>query len=218
MDARFVLPVTTAAALHAFLFLGTGSDGRIPIKRPAKTDVPVIETRIVLPPDPIEDPPAPAMGPTKGSPDADRPTLSELVSTNSAFEMPTLPDYPPPKTHVERISFEPPGDPNGIAEGIQNARIVDSIHLDNKPHTRSQTPPTYPMEARNTGLTGEVWVEFVVDPNGRVSTARVVRSSHSLFESATLRAVQLWRFEPGKKNGRPVSFRMIAPVVFSLNE
>lgn len=220
MDTRFVLPVTTAAALHAFLFLGTGIT-RPPGDRLPKAVSPTrtfVET-FLLPPEPPAEEPDPVARAAKGSAEAERPSLpDEARPTESNFQMPALPSYPPPKNPVSKISFEPPGDPNGIAEGIQNVRVVDSVHLDNKPRTRSQTPPAYPMEARNSGLTGEVWVEFVVDQSGHVKTARVVRSSNSVFESATLRAVQLWRFEPGKKNGRPVSFRMVAPVVFSLNE
>lgn len=220
MDTRFVLPVTTAAALHAFLFWGIGGT-RPPgdtSPKPASPTRTFVET-FILPPEPPANDPEPFTAPAKGSADAERPSLpDDARPTECNFEMPALPNYPPPKNPVSQISFEPPGDPNGIVEGVQNAKIVDSIHLDNKPRTRSQTPPAYPMEARHSGLTGEVWVEFVVDQSGHVKTARVVRSSSSIFESATLRAVQLWRFEPGKRNGRPVSFRMVAPVVFSLND
>jgi protein TonB len=68
------------------------------------------------------------------------------------------------------------------------------------------------------GLGGEVWVEFALDEAGRVLRARVVRSSDPMFDEPTLRAVAKWRFEPGRKNGRPVSFRMVAPVNYRLSD
>lgn len=88
--------------------------------------------------------------------------------------------------------------------------------LDRVPQTRVRVAPVYPSEARASGLTGEVWVEFVVDESGRVTRPRVMRSTDERFEAATLRAVEKWRFEPGTQKGRPVRFRMAVPVVFSL--
>lgn len=219
MDTRLVLPVTTAAALHAFLFWGFNSGERPPTS-PKKTPSAMIDyVEFILPPEPPPEPPESFPGLTKGSPDAALPTLAdELSSARSSFEMPPLPNYPPPKNVVDRISFEPPGDPNGIVENLNRTGVISSASLDNPPRTRSQTPPAYPMEARQSGLKGEVLVDFIVDESGRVKTARVVHSTDRVFEAATLRAVQMWRFEPGKKNGRSVSFRMVAPVVFSLND
>jgi protein TonB len=88
--------------------------------------------------------------------------------------------------------------------------------LDNTPRTRSQVAPAYPASERNAGISGEVLVEFTVDESGRVLNPRVVRSSRTAFESPTLRAVSNWRFEPGKKNGQAVRFRMMVPVAFNL--
>jgi protein TonB len=220
MDTRFVLPVTTAAALHAFLFWGIGTDGKPPHRTPAKSTAVVCKlVEFVLPPEPPPEETDPASSAPKGSPDAEVPTLpDELTSTRSIFEMPPVPNYPPPKNPVDRISFEPPGNPDGILDNYTHLPPINSGALDNPPRTRSQTPPAYPAEARRNGLPGEVLVDFIVDESGRVKTAHVVNSTDRQFEEPTLRAVYLWRFQPGKKNGRPVSFRMVAPVVFSLND
>jgi periplasmic protein TonB len=63
-----------------------------------------------------------------------------------------------------------------------------------------------------------VVVEFIVDERGRVIEPRVVRSTNRIFDDATLQAVAKWQFEPGRRDGKIVRFRMSAPVVFSLNE
>jgi protein TonB len=78
--------------------------------------------------------------------------------------------------------------------------------------------PLYPFEGKRDGLRGEVVVEFLVDETGAVHDPHVVRSSHRMFEEPTLRAVSKWKFEPGRRAGRVVRFKMAVPVVFSLNE
>jgi len=221
MDTRFVLPVTTAAALHAFLFWGFGNGERLPRKPVEKSTAVLCDLLpFVLPPEPPPEPLDAQLSASKGSAESEIPTLPDEPSTaRSLFEMPPLPSYPTPKKLVDRIPLEPPGDPTGIVKAYTNTGgIIPSGSLDNPPRTRSQTPPVYPTEARQLGLKGEVLVDFIVDESGRVKTARVVQSTDRQFEEPTLRAVQHWRFQPGKKNGRPVSFRMVAPVVFSLSD
>jgi protein TonB len=44
-----------------------------------------------------------------------------------------------------------------------------------------------------------------------------VRSSSHAFEEPTLRAIAKWRFEPGRRGGQIVRFRMQVPVVFKLD-
>jgi protein TonB len=71
---------------------------------------------------------------------------------------------------------------------------------------------------KNTGITGTVWVEFMVDESGRVHDVQVIKSTNREFNDATLAAVSQWRFESGKRKGIPVRFRMSIPIVFNLNE
>jgi protein TonB len=35
-----------------------------------------------------------------------------------------------------------------------------------------------------------------------------------VFEAPALKAVKQWKFEPGKKNGKAVRFRMRVPITF----
>ena len=90
--------------------------------------------------------------------------------------------------------------------------------LDNPPRARFQAAPFYPHAAKHAGMRGEVVVEILVDDHGRVVEPRVVRSSDRVFEEATLKAVAKWQFEPGRRGGKIVSFRMMVPVVFNLSE
>jgi periplasmic protein TonB len=95
--------------------------------------------------------------------------------------------------------------------------IIGVDQLDNTPRAVFQRPPSYPYQAKIDGLSGEVVVEFIVDYNGRVMNPHVVSSTHPAFEEPTLRAISQWRFEPGRRNGNTVRFRMRMPVEFHLD-
>jgi protein TonB len=95
----------------------------------------------------------------------------------------------------------------------------DVFMLDQIPRVLFQNEQVYQDGFRDDDVEiGSVTVEIVVDEQGNVIDAGVVKSTHRKFEEPTLRAVGKWRFEPGRKNGVPVRFRMQVPVMFSLND
>ena len=59
-----------------------------------------------------------------------------------------------------------------------------------------------------------VYVLFVVSERGKVENPRVWQSTDPALERPALAAVKKWRFEPGKRNGKPVRFRMRCPITF----
>lgn len=68
-----------------------------------------------------------------------------------------------------------------------------------------RTPPEYPEEARMRYIQGYVDVEFTVDKKGRVRNAVVVEASPpDVFDSAALKSVKRWRFEPMRQAGSAV--------------
>lgn len=76
----------------------------------------------------------------------------------------------------------------------------------------------YPVKARRAGIEGQVIVQFVVNENGNVENAEVIRGVHPLLDEAALEGVrQHAEFRPGKQRGRPVRVQFSLPVVFRLN-
>ncbi len=75
--------------------------------------------------------------------------------------------------------------------------------------------PQYPPEAIATGQRGIVILEIVIDGEGRVAFAEVVRSVPP-FDEAALSAVRQWTYEPTKVEGRPVSVRLTVPITFAI--
>jgi len=80
--------------------------------------------------------------------------------------------------------------------------------LDLQPRVLRRAAPTYPYELSQAKVAGSVLVEFVIDSEGAVRDAKVVRSSHTGFEAPTLTAVAQWKFAPGTKGGRAVNTRV----------
>ncbi len=105
----------------------------------------------------------------------------------------------------------------GPIGGAGASRVFSMGDLDHVPRVRSSAAPGYPFAARSAGLTGEVVVEFLVNELGEVVAPRVLRSSDPVFVEPALKAAARWRFEPGRKDGRPVRFRMAVPFVFTLD-
>jgi TonB family protein len=85
------------------------------------------------------------------------------------------------------------------------------------PRVTRQFPPTYPFSMRQTGMRGEVLVQFVVDIEGHVKRPFVVRSLNPAFDAPALESVRSWVFEPGRENGVPVYTQMQVPIFFALN-
>jgi protein TonB len=72
----------------------------------------------------------------------------------------------------------------------------------------------YPARLRAADVQGRVLIEFVVDELGQVEGAsiRKIESTHPDFEEATRALVLLLRWEPARRNGRPVRTWVRMPV------
>lgn len=75
--------------------------------------------------------------------------------------------------------------------------------------------PVYPPEAKDAGVQGVVIVEVRIEPDGRVSDARILRSI-PLLDEAALEAVRQWEFTPTWLNGQPVPIIMTVTINFTL--
>jgi protein TonB len=75
--------------------------------------------------------------------------------------------------------------------------------------------PAYPPIAQSARVEGTVIVEMHVEPDGRVSTARVLRSIPLLDKAATDLVMQ-WEFTPTLVNGKPVPVVVTTTLEFTL--
>lgn len=221
MERHFILPLSIAAALHAGLLFGIRGNPAAPSRgddKPTMADVLLTRFEILPVVAPADDNAKPAVGtPVDPAPSAPEPPPPD---SPPAFTV-AVPDRPITALPREwTIPKGPPGIPDGVIDSNRRGLgdVLRGIDLDSPPRTRLQVPPEYPFAAKRDGRVGEVLVEFMVDEHGAVLDPRVVRSDDRVFEESALRAVSRWRFEPGRRAGQIVRFRMSVPFVFNLNE
>lgn len=113
----------------------------------------------------------------------------------------------------------PKGPPGGSGVKSNLGQIFNLADLDQRPTERGiRASPNYPFEMKRQGITGEVVLQFLVDPKGDVRDVTVIRSSHREFEAPAIQAVLKWKFRPGRKGGKAVTTRMQIPMSFTLND
>jgi protein TonB len=76
--------------------------------------------------------------------------------------------------------------------------------------------PVYPRIAQLAKVEGDVLIEAIIGPDGRVREARLLRSI-SLLDEAALEAVRAWEYSPTLLNGQPVAVIVTVTVRFRLN-
>jgi periplasmic protein TonB len=76
--------------------------------------------------------------------------------------------------------------------------------------------PPYTEEARKAKFQGVVDLMIVVDPDGNVAFARVLRPLGMGLDESALETVRTWRFKPALRNGSPVPVRVMVQVSFRL--
>ena len=70
----------------------------------------------------------------------------------------------------------------------------------------------YPEES---DVQGRVIVSFVVDKDGSISNAKVVKSLHPSFDAEALRIINnMPKWIPGTQNGKPVNVKYVVPINF----
>ena len=85
-----------------------------------------------------------------------------------------------------------------------------------RPRATHKESPTWPPSAR--GVRGTVWLEFVIEADGRLGDLRVVATPHPDLAIAAMTCVRAWRFTPALKGGAPVAVVATMDVAFTLKK
>jgi protein TonB len=75
----------------------------------------------------------------------------------------------------------------------------------------------FPSMARDAGITGTVYVRFIVDKYGKISNVTLLRGIGGGCDQEALRVVKAMPdWKPGKQNGMPVPVYFTLPIKFTL--
>ncbi len=91
-----------------------------------------------------------------------------------------------------------------VGDQITGPRIVNRVE------------PSYPESLRGHNKSGLVLIQAIVNTDGSVGHATVVRHSDAEFDDSALAAVRQWRYEPAVLKGRPVRVYLTITVSFRM--
>lgn len=84
------------------------------------------------------------------------------------------------------------------------------------PKAIKEVKPQYTADAYRAKIQGTVALECVVEKNGGVGEVKVVKSLDPGLDEEAVKALKQWRFEPGRKEGKPVRVRVELEMTFTL--
>jgi TonB family protein len=129
--------------------------------------------------------------------------------------------YDVPALPAASFVFQPQENavPAGFGSGSTGASAppTDISRVNTVPAVVTQARPVYPFELRLVGATGDALIQFIVDIDGTVSEAFIVRTHDIRLGESALAAVRQWTFQPGRVNGQAVRTVMQVPIVYTLN-
>lgn len=111
---------------------------------------------------------------------------------------------------------EPVGGPRGM--GARQGALRAGEGGVASPVVLRQFDPEYTPEATRKGIQGEVWIEAVVDIEGKVVEPRLLRGlPDEELNRRAMAAIQQWVFRPGMKDGQPVPVIAVFTVTYRLH-
>ncbi|MBS1644708.1 MAG: energy transducer TonB [Bacteroidetes bacterium] len=204
-------------------------------KKAAKPVVSIKEVTLAEPP-PIDKTKPPPPPPPPAPPPPVKPTVKftpPVIKKDEEVKEDEKPT-PPPDDKVAVGLVTAKGDPNGIDPGLMDkpgngqveAPAAPAIFkfVEQMPKSPYDWPGylsthlRYPDDARESGSEGRSIIEFVVNEDGSISGARVVRSSgSSSLDAEAIRVVSSApKWNAGKQQGKAVKVYFTVPITFKL--
>lgn len=107
-----------------------------------------------------------------------------------------------------------------MAVGAQDEEVLRPGPGITLPKPTHEQRPQYTKEAMAAGIQGTVLLSIVVQKDGSVGGVDVVRSLDKTYglDDAAVAAARQWRFEPGRKDGKPVAVEVALELTFTLRD
>lgn len=121
----------------------------------------------------------------------------DIPTVEKLFALTKTPSVAPPKEEEEYFSV---------------------IKVHQKPRLKKMVSPEYPELAIKSGLEGTVHVLIFIGKDGRVEKAKILKSSHSIFNKSAIEAAKQYVFTPAKIGLKPVRVKMVIPIRYRLKK
>ena len=103
-----------------------------------------------------------------------------------------------------------------IAEKVDVAAAAQTSQADRSPRLLHSVAPGMPRQAIARNVQGDVAAELTVEPNGTVSSVRILRSPDELLSQAVIEAMKQWTFSPLVVHGVAKQFKAVQTYTFRI--
>jgi TonB family protein len=115
---------------------------------------------------------------------------------------------------------------NSIPQKIEGSRVFTVVEVapefpggDDARVVYLNSNIIYPEQARKNGIQGTVYITFVVEPDGSITGAKVLRGVGGGLDQVALEVVKkMPKWTPGKVKGEPVPVQFNMPIKFKLSD
>ena len=102
---------------------------------------------------------------------------------------------------------------SGLAAQDQVYQVGDGVKT---PRLVKEVKPNYTKAAMDRQVQGRVELDAVVLKDGTVGDVTVTKSLDDDLDQEAVKAAKQWKFQPGTKDGEPVSVRVNIELTFKL--
>jgi len=74
----------------------------------------------------------------------------------------------------------------------------------------------YPLQAKSLGVQGVVYVQSIINEEGKIIEPKVVKKLGAGCDEEAVRVLKKSKFKPGYDKGKPVKVRFTLPIFFRL--
>lgn len=147
-------------------------------------------------------------------------TISKVFASDEKELIPSLPDYW--QRYFQRAQNPSTTTPKLIARQPVTVKEQDAsfgrIGIDGTkaPQPVSTPEPEYPVFAKRQRIQGVCVMSAIIDKEGRVHDAYIVRPLGAGLDEQALAVVQRWKFKPATRDGQPVNVQMGLEINFHL--
>lgn len=140
-------------------------------------------------------------------------TPMNTPTIDRSHEVPIGPENPlmPPGSNTSTITTGNGGGPTSVVPGRILEVSLSSLKV------LHQVAPTYPPMARLAKIQGPVTLRMTINEQGEPTLVEVVSTPHVGLNAESLRVAKLWRFEPARMDGKPVSAQFLLTLNYRLS-
>ncbi len=148
------------------------------------------------------------------------PELEQIAKPPEAVKPATVPVAAASEAEVEATTI----DATNVVEVVRRTDetdipVVPCRKVEVKPQPINIPVPTYPEMARTAGIEGQAVVEALVDVNGSVADARILKpSGNASLDQAAVDAAMRSKFSPARQRDKAVRVWVSIPFRFTLND